>query len=234
MKKIAGFDCKSLFVLFFVGFALLSFMMMLPAAQLGEEAGSLNFNVQVGHNQTLQMHLGNSGNVPVGFKIQLPSITEQDNQSPPIITASPLYGVVQPYSTFPVNITVFMPLNDTPGATTWSVIISAVQSNNASNPGGAVIEEGVAKIASISAILSTTSTSTVTTTVLQRLGATAPLVPSSMLVIIVVVIVIVVLSAAALALYIKSKKTSRNRSKHARKTSGRARKTKSAHSVNRR
>ncbi len=118
----------------------------------------------------MQLHLGNSGNTSIGFRMEQPSVQQQDNQTTPTITITPEYGTIAPYSTFPVNVTVSMPLNNTPGAVTWTVIISAVEASNASNPGGAVLQEGVAKIVSIQAVVSTTST----TTIPQKVAVSAP------------------------------------------------------------
>ncbi len=177
---------------------LLAVLPALSFAQLGEEAGALNFQVQIGHTQTLQLTLANGGSTPIGFRVQTPKVSQENNQITPNITISPLYGTIAPYSTFPVNVTVFMSINNTPGAATWNIQISAVEASNASNPGGAVIQAGVLKIATIQAISSTTTTSTTTTTIAQVAAKVS--VPASTLIIIAVVMVIIIVIATALLL----------------------------------
>jgi hypothetical protein len=143
------------------GLAIISAFALAPAAQFGEQGGQPHFQVQVGHNQTFQWVLLNEGNSSIGFQIQIESIAAQGNQTTPTITASPMHGVIPAGGSFVVNLTVSMPLNDTPNAVTWSTIASAVEASNVSNPGGAVLQAGVAKIVSIAAIPSTTTTSTI-------------------------------------------------------------------------
>ncbi len=152
---------RGLILILLSGLAVFSAFVLTPAAQFGEQGWQPHFQVQVGHNETLPWVLLNEGNSSIGFQIQIESISQQDNQTTPTIAANPAYGMVPPHGDLVVNLTVFMPLNDTPGAVSWSTIASAVEASNASNPGGAVLQAGVAKIVSIGAIASTTSTSTI-------------------------------------------------------------------------
>src|SRR5208283_1505396 len=140
----------------------------------------------------------NGGSTLIGFRVQTPKVSQEDNQITLNITIIPLYGTIAPYSTFPVNVTVFMSINNTPGAATWNIQISAVEASNASNPGGAVIQAGVLKIATIQAISSTTTTSTTTTTIAQVAAKVS--VPASTLIIIVVVVVIIIVIVAVMFL----------------------------------
>jgi hypothetical protein len=141
-------------------------------AQLGEVAGHLNFAVQVGHSQTITWTLLNVGSnlttvsiAPPG--LQLTSNSQTANQPVPTVTFSPNTVTIQPHSSAVINVTVFMPLNETPYFASWEGIISAQVVSNATNPGGAQIQEGIAKIFSIGAIPSTTtSTTTIATTAL--------------------------------------------------------------------
>ena len=200
------------------GFAVFSFFALAPAAQLGEQGGQPHFTVQVGHNQTFHWVLLNEGNTSIGFQIHIESIAAQDNQTTPTITASPAYGVIPARGSFTVNLTVFIPLNDTPGAATWSTIASAVEASNVSNPGGVVLQEGVAKIVSISAIPSTTTTTSIPTTTIVPKSAVPQIHVSSTLIIAGIGIAIAAGIAGGIYYAIKRKPT-----KKARKRVGPAR-----------
>ncbi len=181
-----------------IGLMFVTLLVSVAVAQLGEEAGSLSFSVQVGHNQTLQLHLLNEGNSSIGFQMHAQSLKTEDNQTTPTMAISPLSGVIQPHGAFTVNVTVSMPLTNTPGAVTWDTIISAVEASNTTNPGGAVLQAGVAKIVAIQAIPSTT------TTIVQRVGAQISL-PASALIIIEIVIIVIVVAAVAAAFLLRRK-----------------------------
>ena len=127
---------------------------------IGEVAGPLNFQVPVGHSETLhQWTIIDGGDTPLNFMIDVPgslqvtsSANSSEGQTIPTVTAFPLNGTIQPHGMFVVNVTVYMPLNNTPGQTSWEGLISAVEVTNQSNSGGAfgaVILQGVAKVLSI-------------------------------------------------------------------------------------
>jgi hypothetical protein len=196
----------------------LSYLAAAPMAQFGEEAGALGFQVQVGHNQTLQLHLLNAGNTIIGFRMQVPSVTQQDNQITPTVTVSPMFGTIFPYSSFAVNVTVFMPLNNTPHAATWTFILSAIEASNASNPGGAVLQAGVAKIVTIQAVVSTT-----TSTIPQKVTVGAPTItlPPNALVYVGIGVVVVICVAGAAWVLRRRKATKPRKAKAPKKKAAR-------------
>ncbi len=168
-------------------------------AQLGEIAGQLNFAVQVGHNETLQLHLLNEGNSSIGVQVTAQAVqfssnkTTQANQIAPSIFISPEFATVPAYGTVAVNVTVFMPLSNKPNWASWEDILSAQEETNASNSGGALILQGVAKLVSMSAIPSTTTTTTIPTTVAQSPPVATPsLLSGSALPIAIIVIIIII------------------------------------------
>lgn len=123
-------------------------MTNLTYAQLGEVAGPLNFNVNVSGSETLQLTVLNSGSTPLAYRVLFPTLQQIPNETAPTLTMSPLNGTIQPYKEQMINVTVYVPGNDKPGQH-WSGIIQVVQKSNQTNPGGAVIQTGVAKLISI-------------------------------------------------------------------------------------
>ncbi len=134
----------------------LSAMSSLAYAQFGEIAGQLHTNVSIGSSNSVSFTLVNGGSTPIKFQIipppQFQSATP--NTVVPTVTANPMNGTITPGSEFTVNVTVYVPSskNNTPG-TQWTGIIQAVVvSNSPSLSGsGANIQEGVAKIITITA-----------------------------------------------------------------------------------
>jgi hypothetical protein len=195
----------------------------LATSQLGEVAGQLIFQVQVGHNQTQQLHLLNEGNQSITVQIVPPSSlqltsnkTLSANQIPPTLTFSPNNGIVPAHGILNINVTVSMPLNDTPYLASWEGIISAQEASNASNPGGAVILEGVAKIMTATPIPSTTtSTTTIPTTVATAQAQSQS--PSTLPIIAIIILIIVV--CAAYYLMKSNKKSGKKSAKASKKES---------------
>lgn len=159
-----------------------------PGAQLGEVAGYLNYVIQVGHSQTLTLTLVNGGNQTLGVMMQppghltliSPAGTDANQILPTITSIVPMNLTIPPHSFAHVNITIYMPLNNTPRQAAWEGIMSAQMVSNQSNSGGgAVILSGVAKVFTIASIPSTTTTTISTTTMpsaLQTLGSPTALV----------------------------------------------------------
>ncbi len=171
------------------------------SAQLGEIAGQLNFQVQIGHNQTIQLHLLNEGNTSIGVHVTAQALQLTSNrvlsanQPTPTIFISPENLTVPAYGTSAINITVSMPLGDTPYLASWEDIISAQEATNATNPGGALILQGVAKIISVGAIPSTTTTSTIPTTIAQSAGAgVGPLSGAALPIAVIILIIIIAIA----------------------------------------
>jgi hypothetical protein len=176
----------------------ISFLVSISAAQLGEVAGVLGFQVQVGHNETVQLQLLNEGSTPIGvtmippYRLQLMtnSLTAV-NQITPTLYISPRNLTISPHGTYSVNITIYMPLNDTPNWASWEGILSAQEVSNATNPGGAVVLEGVAKIFSVVAIPSTTTTSTIPPTTIPTIPPSPISAISGLMPVIAIVLVVV-------------------------------------------
>ena len=149
---------KSLFPIL----SLLLFYMLFntPHAQLGEFAGHIVFNVTLGQSETLdQWTIFNSGNSPVTYNVIAPSITinkvaglSANNRTAPIMIITPSTGTLQPRQNQVLNITVYMPAKNNTGGLSWEAIPQIVTVTNNTNPGGAVVQVGVAKIISINAV----------------------------------------------------------------------------------
>ncbi len=152
------------------------FLLSIATAQLGEIAGELAFSVQVGHSETLQMHLLNAGGQPISVQMVPPAHLQltsnaslTGNQTYPTYMVNPINLTIPPHGESAVNVTIYMPLNDMPNFATWEGILSAQEVSNVSNPGGAVVIEGVAKGFSIGVIASTTTTTTAPPTTVPAL-----------------------------------------------------------------
>jgi hypothetical protein len=134
----------------------LSFASLVTYAQFGEIAGQLHTNVSVGSSNSVTFTLVNDGSTPIRFEILTPPQFQSatPNTVVPVVTASPMNGTIAPSSEFSINITVYVPAakNNTPG-TRWTGIIQAVVVSNSSGliSSGANIQEGVAKIITITA-----------------------------------------------------------------------------------
>ncbi len=137
--------------------ASLSLISSLAYAQFGEVAGQLFTNVSVGSTNTVTFTLVNSGATPIRFEIVPPPTfrSSTSNSVPPTVTASPMNGTMAPSTEFRINVTVYVPnaKNNTPG-TQWIGVIQAIVLSNSSSTlsgSGANIQEGVAKIITITA-----------------------------------------------------------------------------------
>ena len=133
-----------------------SAMSSLAYAQFGEIAGQLHTNVSIGSSNSVSFTLVNGGSTPIRFQIITPPQFQSatPNTMAPTVTANPMNGTITPGSEFTVNVTVYVPSskNNTPG-TQWTGIIQAVVVSNSSSlsGSGANIQEGVAKIITITA-----------------------------------------------------------------------------------
>ncbi|MFI5412930.1 MAG: hypothetical protein ACHQX1_03490 [Candidatus Micrarchaeales archaeon] len=153
-----GVNIFKILAIFFLYSSCLS---TISSAQLGEIGGQLHFNIIPGQSQSIQWTLLNEGNTSISVQMLGPAPTQLQltsnamtsaNQIPPTVYLTPANATIPEHSTVPVNITVFMPYNDTPGLASWEGILSAQEYTNQTNPGGAVIIEGVAKILTIASI----------------------------------------------------------------------------------
>ncbi len=214
MNKESSYGFKLIRILPFLLAASLIFT-PLATAQLGEIAGQLNFQVQIGHNETIQLHLLNEGNSSIGVQVTAQNVqfssnkTTQANQITPTVHVYPENLTVPAYGTSAVNVTVSMPLSNRPNWASWETILSAQETSNATNPGGAVILQGVAKLVAISAIPSTTTTTTIPTTIAQSgFGGLGPLSQVALPIGVLLVIIII-----AIAYYYSSRAPKGKKSK---------------------
>ena len=136
-------------------FTALLFLAMLNAQSIGEIAGSINFQVAPGHNQTLPMYIINSGSAPIKLQVlndySLQYKSQIANQIAPNITVNPQNFTLNAGKEQAINITVSMPSKDALNDS-WEGIIQVVEVQNASNINGAVLNIGVAKLFSITSV----------------------------------------------------------------------------------
>ncbi len=133
-------------------FALFSFSFLadMSSAQLGEVAGEPTFYVNISSTYTYNYTFINQGSDPIPFRVIIdPLRTTVRNSTLPIVTASPMSGSIPPKSKINVKVSVFVPAkNNTPGMK-WQGVLEVVVNSTSNFTGGAVIQEGVAKIITI-------------------------------------------------------------------------------------
>jgi len=100
-------------------------------------------------SETLHLTIANGGSTPIDFNVTLPTLNQIPNTTAPTITISPMTGTLAPHTQLPLNVTVYMPSAKNKPGLSWHGIIGVVQVTNQTNPGGAVIQTGVAKIITI-------------------------------------------------------------------------------------
>ena len=126
---------------------LLVFGASFAGAQLGEVAGGLNFNVSLGGSQTSNTFtIVNAGNSTIGFSIINPAFNQIPNSTTPTVIISPMNGTLAPHSNLRIDVTVIMPTGQDKPGMRWDGFIQVLSVlANSDNPGGAVIQTGVAK-----------------------------------------------------------------------------------------
>ncbi|MDE1856704.1 MAG: hypothetical protein KGH98_01315 [Candidatus Micrarchaeota archaeon] len=117
-------------------------------AQIGEVAGTPHFNVSLGSTQTLNYTILSAANYPIGFNVSQIHINHINNKTDPVVSVSPMRGIIQPHTPVQLNVTVYMPTtNNTPGDV-WhgyvSVVATSVNSTGGSL-GGASVQAGTLK-----------------------------------------------------------------------------------------
>jgi hypothetical protein len=187
-------------------------------AQLGEVAGEPTFYVNISGTYSYNYTFINQGSTPIPFKVIITNFrTTAKNATEPIVTASPMSGTIPPNSQIKVRTNVYLPAkNNTPGMR-WQGVLEVVVNSTSSSTGGAVIDEGVAKIVTI--------------------VATAPKPNYIVEILITLAIAIIVVGVAALAYIRKSKKpakSARQRTESKTKTARRRAATSSKRSSARR
>ena len=140
----------------------------LAHSQIGERAGPLQFNVSIGGNETIPWTIFNNGNSTVYFTTYVGALQQSDNQITPTVALTPANGSIAAHSSVDINVTVYMPSQNQPGAGGWSTILQVIQTSNQTASGGsAVIMAGLAKAMNIASKLPPPTTTTVSTTTLQ-------------------------------------------------------------------
>ncbi len=142
-----------------VPFVILALLFAQPAyAQFGEVAGQPHANVSIGSSNSVSFTLVNGGSTPIDFQIIAPASFQSStaNTIPPVVTVTPMNGTIAPGAEFTINVMVSVPSgkNNTPG-TQWVGVIQAVVVSNSSGlngASGANIQEGVAKVLTVTAI----------------------------------------------------------------------------------
>ncbi len=201
-----------------------SMLFAVPSAQLGEVAGQIHFHVPLGGSQTLQLSLLNEGNTSIGVQVNPPQnlqITSNAmlavNQITPKVYIAPQNVTLPAHGEVNVNVSVFMPMNNTPDIVTWQGYISSQEVTNQTNPGGAVVIEGVGKVFTISATLPPPPPTTSTIYVQQSLGPAIPIINQNGLIIGWALLIVGILLAYGYYQRHKSKRATGKRGKKASK-----------------
>ncbi len=128
---------------------LLSIILSMPLAQIGEVAGPVNFNVSAGSSQSLSVTIVNGGSSSLFFNATPIVTTSIVNETTPTVIVSPKNGTIGPHSQVVLNLTAFVPGADKPGLE-WNGQLSVVSNSLSTITGsGAIIQEGALKIFTI-------------------------------------------------------------------------------------
>ncbi|MEM0154969.1 MAG: hypothetical protein QW814_04010 [Methanothrix sp.] len=127
-----------------------SFLIGISSAQLGEVAGEPTFYVNISSTYHYNYTFINQGATPIPFKTIMTNFkTSAKNSTLPIVTVTPSTGTIPPNSQIHIEVSVYLPAkNNTPGMQ-WQAVLEVVANSTSSKVGGAVIDEGVAKIITI-------------------------------------------------------------------------------------
>lgn len=122
------------------------------SSQFGMMAGQPHLNVYIGGSNTTNITLMNTGSMPISFNVILPVFPNLKNESVPNVTMSVTSGTIPPHQNMKIYITASLPKNGVKANDTWEGVIQFVQVANTTNPGGAVVASGLAKILTVTAI----------------------------------------------------------------------------------
>lgn len=139
-------------VAFFLVFALFSLFLVKSTGQFGEIAGQPHLEVNIGGSNSTNVTLDNTGTTPLSFRTILPTFKNYGNTTPPVVTVTPMNATIPPESLFRVEITAYVPSHNNSIGDNWVGYIQFVEVTNNTNPGGAVIEAGLIKILTVTAI----------------------------------------------------------------------------------
>jgi len=120
------------------------------SAQLGEVAGEPAFYVNISGTYSYNYTFINQGSSPIPFRTIITSFkTSAKNATSPIVTAVPASGTIPPNSQIHIRVNVYLPAKNNTAGMKWQGVLEVVVNSTSNATGGAVINEGVAKIITI-------------------------------------------------------------------------------------
>jgi hypothetical protein len=162
-------------------------------AQLGEVAGEPTFYVNISGSYSYNYTFINQGSSPIPFKTIITSFkTSAKNATSPIVTAVPASGTIPPNSQIHMRVNVYLPAKNNTAGMKWQGVLEVVVNSTPNTTGGAVINEGVAKVVTI--------------------VATAPKPNYTAEILVILAIAVIVIVVAAFAYMKRSKKTAKGKS----------------------
>ncbi|QRF74385.1 hypothetical protein Micr_00921 [Candidatus Micrarchaeum sp.] len=127
-----------------------SLLFNVSSAQLGEVAGEPTFYVNISGTYHYNYTFINEGSTPIPFKTIMTSFrTSAKNSTPPVVTADPSYGTIPPNSQIHIEVSVYLPSKNNTSGMQWQGVFEVVDNSTSNKVGGAVINEGVAKIITV-------------------------------------------------------------------------------------
>ncbi len=124
----------------------------LSAAQLGMVAGQPHVSVPIGSSNSVNItFINNAFNESISFRVVLPIFQNTTNSTVPIVTATPMEMSIPPRTDKVVMLSVFVPSNKNKVGQTWTGVVQFIVESNTTNPGGAVVQAGLAKILTVTA-----------------------------------------------------------------------------------
>jgi hypothetical protein len=119
-------------------------------AQLGEVAGEPTFYVNISGTYSYNYTFVNQGSSPIPFRTMITSFkTSVKNATAPIVTAIPASGTIPPNSQIRIRVNVYLPAKNNTAGMKWQGVLEVVVNSTSNTTGGAVINEGVAKIITV-------------------------------------------------------------------------------------
>jgi hypothetical protein len=126
-------------------------LISISAAQLGEVAGALIINVNVGSSNSTTLTIFNSASVPMDYRIVLPSFPTIANEISPTVNVNPMNGTIAPHTQIYINVTAFLPGSDTAGQA-WQGLLQIIGVSNSTASGGAQLQAGLGKVVAVNSL----------------------------------------------------------------------------------
>ncbi|MDE1846023.1 MAG: hypothetical protein KGH53_01970 [Candidatus Micrarchaeota archaeon] len=116
-------------------------------AQLGQAAGAFVINMSIGSTATRNWSLVNTGDIPLAYRVILPTFTPIPNATAPTVVAVPMNGTIAPHTTVAVKVVITLPYLNNKAGIRWDSVIGSVAQplNFTQGTGGAQIQGGVGK-----------------------------------------------------------------------------------------